>query len=333
MERLKHVIPTIEQCIELRERCKYEWVEIEGINGVKFTGPSGNSIFIPASGVGDEKYLQGTNLYAYIWTCNNKSSYPSEAYFLECSKSSNYIGYASRHFGLSIRPVMYDTKMLSESFIDNEEDIADVDIELNRLSYVDLDLPSGTLWATCNLGAKSPEDEGYYFSWGETSPKSEFYNYDYKLYDNPNMTLLKYNKQDELIQLEDIDDAAYNITNGQCVMPTYKQMRELIDNTVLEWTENYNGAKGFKFHSLKSDNYMFIPCSFHYKNGIKYNAYSYKESFACWLKDRSSAPVWAYAMKGIYKEKTSLCREELYVTGDSDTYLRVDGLPIRPVLK
>ena len=41
--------------------------------------------------------------------------------------------------------------------------------------YVDLDLPSGTLWATCNIGASSPEESGFYYSWGETYPKRDFY--------------------------------------------------------------------------------------------------------------------------------------------------------------
>lgn len=40
--------------------------------------------------------------------------------------------------------------------------------------YVDLDLPSGTLWATCNVGASTPEEYGDYFAWGETEPKREY---------------------------------------------------------------------------------------------------------------------------------------------------------------
>lgn len=40
--------------------------------------------------------------------------------------------------------------------------------------YIDLGLPSGTLWATCNIGAENPEDYGYYFAWGEVEPKSTY---------------------------------------------------------------------------------------------------------------------------------------------------------------
>ena len=43
---------------------------------------------------------------------------------------------------------------------------------INGHAYVDLGLPSGTLWATCNVGATIPEEYGNYFAWGETSPKT-----------------------------------------------------------------------------------------------------------------------------------------------------------------
>ena len=60
-------------------------------------------------------------------------------------------------------------KYLVESFIENEEEINDIDLNFdNRLPYVDLGLPSGTLWAKCNLGAKFPEEAGLLYQWGRT---------------------------------------------------------------------------------------------------------------------------------------------------------------------
>ena len=50
----------------------------------------------------------------------------------------------------------------------------------NGHEYVDLGLPSGTLWATCNVGAKAPRDYGDYFAWGETSAKTNYYLGTYK---------------------------------------------------------------------------------------------------------------------------------------------------------
>ena len=47
---------------------------------------------------------------------------------------------------------------------ENSATMADAD----DFDYVDLGLPSGTLWAKCNVGASNPEETGYYFAWGET---------------------------------------------------------------------------------------------------------------------------------------------------------------------
>lgn len=48
---------------------------------------------------------------------------------------------------------------------------------INCHQFIDLGLPSGLLWADCNVGASSPEGYGEYFAWGETAPKSFYYSY------------------------------------------------------------------------------------------------------------------------------------------------------------
>ncbi|MCQ2315083.1 MAG: hypothetical protein MJZ85_00135 [Bacteroidales bacterium] len=58
--------------------------------------------------------------------------------------------------------------------------------------YVDLGLPSGTLWATCNVGADKPEDYGGYFAWGETKKKTEYSWNPYKWCNGSYNTLTKY---------------------------------------------------------------------------------------------------------------------------------------------
>ena len=57
--------------------------------------------------------------------------------------------------------------------------------------YIDLGLPSGALWATCNVGADNPEDYGDYFAWGETQPKDS-YSWDNYLYGSGYNQLTKY---------------------------------------------------------------------------------------------------------------------------------------------
>ncbi len=57
---------------------------------------------------------------------------------------------------------------------------------INGHEAVDLGLPSGTLWATCNVGASSPEELGDYFAWGETKPKEKYSDENYMFYNPTN---------------------------------------------------------------------------------------------------------------------------------------------------
>lgn len=97
---------------------------------------------------------------------------------------------------------------------------------------VDLGLPSGTLWATCNIGAESPEDFGDYYTWGEIETKED-YNWDtMKCYANKNgkNTYSVYNESDNLTTLKPSDDAATAIWGDKYHMPTKEEWEELIDN-------------------------------------------------------------------------------------------------------
>ncbi len=64
----------------------------------------------------------------------------------------------------------------------------------NDREYVDLGLPSGTLWATCNVGASSPYEAGSYFAWGETTPKQDYSWNSYKWYNTVTGKITKYCK-------------------------------------------------------------------------------------------------------------------------------------------
>ncbi len=111
---------------------------------------------------------------------------------------------------------------------------------------VNLGLPSGTLWATCNVGAALPEDIGGYFSWGETEEKDAYYDYDYKFYDwDARFLISKYSTDsihwtdgwmDNLTILEPADDAATVNWGENYRMPTRKEFQELIDHCAWEWT-------------------------------------------------------------------------------------------------
>ena len=131
--------------------------------------------------------------------------------------------------------------------------------------WVDLGLPSGTLWATCNVGANSPEDFGDYFAWGEVSPK-EVYNWStYKWYNSSNNALTKYctssdyGPVDNKTELDPEDDVAYVSWGASWRMPTQEQYLELMDKCTLEWFQR-NGVNGFLVIG-PNGNTMFLPAA------------------------------------------------------------------------
>lgn len=133
--------------------------------------------------------------------------------------------------------------------------------------YVNLGLPSGTLWATCNVGATKPTEYGKYFAWGDTVGyyDNEEYNFDwsnYKYGDGNNFT--KYNTEDGKTILDLEDDAVHTEMGGDWHMPTKTQIEELTKQTKHEWKENYQGSgiNGMLFTSkVNSTKSIFIPAS------------------------------------------------------------------------
>ena len=134
-------------------------------------------------------------------------------------------------------------------------------------NWVNLGLPSGLLWASCNVGATCPEDYGDYYAWGETQTKSVYNwgNYRYgqgshqltKYCDDPNYGANGYT--DNLTTLQPGDDAATaNLGNGART-PTKAEWEEMVNNTTHIWT-NQNGVNGWKF-TAPNGNSIFLPAA------------------------------------------------------------------------
>ena len=122
------------------------------------------------------------------------------------------------------------------------------DGDYHGCSYVDLGLPSGTLWATCNLGAKSPEEAGDYYAWGEISPKLSFTWENYRFGDGKVFT--KYNifdeggPRDNLNALLPEDDAAVRTLAGSWRIPSQEQVDELVRRC--SWSrQTVNDVQGY----------------------------------------------------------------------------------------
>ena len=192
--------------------------------------------------------------------------------------------------------------------------------------YVDLGLPSGLLWATCNVGASKPEEYGDYFAWGETKPKSDYSWSTYKWgsgYDQ----LTKYCTKssyglngftDNKTSLDLADDAARANWGGQWRMPTSADFSELLSNTSNQWVTNYNGTGvNGRLFTASNGKTLFLPAA-GYRFGTSLNGAGSRGYY--WSSSlSSSSPDDAYYLNfysgGVY----------VYY------YYRNDGHAVRPV--
>ena len=163
---------------------------------------------------------------------------------------------------------------------DDEVNIADVNVIIRIIlggsvgpehEWVDLGLPSGTLWATCNVGATNPEDCGDYFAWGETAPKQRYSESNYKWFGgswyNHSRSILKYCYDSEYGYqgfvdnkkvLDPEDDAACVNWGPAWRMPSVEQIDELTDCSA-QWTQR-NGVFGMLFTG-PNGNTLFLPAA------------------------------------------------------------------------
>lgn len=122
--------------------------------------------------------------------------------------------------------------------------------EIAGQSYVvDLGLPSGLKWASCNVGADSPEDYGDYFAWGEISPKDEYIT-------GNNITFGE--QMDDISSNAQYDAATANWGEGWR-MPTKEEMQELNDECIWTWT-TYKGVYGCQVTG-PNGNSIFLPAA------------------------------------------------------------------------
>lgn len=140
---------------------------------------------------------------------------------------------------------------------------------LNGHEWIDLGLPSGLKWATCNVGASSPERYGNYYAWGEKTPKSIYY--------EGNSTTYGLSTSD--LQFWAIIGSDGNLTYGydaatawgsEWRMPTHDEMKELIDNCTWTWTTQ-NSVGGYKVTG-SNGNSIFLPAAGYMGNTDLYDA-------------------------------------------------------------
>ena len=176
---------------------------------------------------------------------------------------------------------------------------------INGHEWVDLGLPSGTKWATCNIGANAPEGYGNYYAWGETTTKSSYTEENCRTYG---------------VSMNDISgnanyDAARANWGSTWRMPTKAEMKELRDNCTWTWTTQ-NGVNGYKVTG-SNGNSIFLPAAGYCFRSSRYHV---GEHGYYW----SSAPD---------ESRTGYAYDLGFYSGYLSVYWsnRLDGLTVRPV--
>ena len=201
--------------------------------------------------------------YVYCWS---SSWYSSSRAKVGCG-SYTFTGTSTsdRYSGLNVRAIVPGARTPgSETGVEN------------NYKYIDLGLPSGLKWATCNVGATSPEQTGLYFAWGETTGytaeqvtsgvrafSKDVYNAGPAASISTDLTLEQ--------------DAAHVNLGGNWRMPTQAECQELFDNCDVTWVSNYkdNGVAGRLFTSKVNRKSVFFPATGRCYNSLMFDVGSY----------------------------------------------------------
>lgn len=206
----------------------------------------------------------------------------------------------------------------------------------NGYEWVDLGLPSGVKWATCNVGATKPEEYGNYYAWGETEPKTTYNWSTYKWCNGSGTTLTKYNTDsdygtvDDKTVLDPEDDAARANWGGAWRMPTNEELEELRINCAWTWTDDYNGTgvDGQIVTSRKNGNSIFLPTAGYYSDKYAWSPGGFGEYWSSSL--RTGDPKYGAGNPKCAWE-ASLCKfwDDASISPYSS---RCGGQSVRPVL-
>ncbi len=221
-----------------------EWEKLEA-SGV---------VFLPISGARFESTILNMLDYGAYWAATDID--PGAAYDFFFTSSRVTIVNNIRYYGQSVRLVRE-----SNNNTDNEDtgdkpvkpdEGEDSSVNANGHEYVDLGLPSGTLWATMNIGATAAENYGNYYAWGEITTKSSYTSSNYTYSSNPATLPLS-------------KDVASVSWGGDWRMPTQEELDELLTECTWTWAVK-NGLNGYNVTG-SNGNSIFLPAA-----GYRYNS-------------------------------------------------------------
>ena len=246
------LMPSYEQFRELIDNCTSKSITQNGVEGHKFIGPNGFSIFLPIAGRRCDD-MPSYNWIGFYWTSTLNDHADAWGIRINNHGSITFEEYGGCYIGKSIRPVtLGNIPPKHSSCPDN-----------NHPHMINLGLPSGTKWACCNVGAHKPESYGWYFAWGETKMK-DIYTFD----------TYQFNQRDNYINIgSDIAGTQYDAATvnwgAPWKMPTIEQIKELIDNCSSDWI-TWNGVNGRKMTGPNGCT-IFLPAAGFYTGAISWN--------------------------------------------------------------
>lgn len=341
-------MPTYEEQKELCDNCTWKFVQDfqgTGVSGCIIRSKSSHkAIFLPVTGIytHDSQMVIETDR-GYYWS---SFAGPGDLWkgLISAISLTFYKGLnfryggtwdaSARAAGLAIRAVVgHAEEYIPEGPfpLDETETSAQgtsVSGKKEGYTYVDLGLPSRTLWATYNVGGTKPLDYGNYYAWGETEPKDYYWDTTYKFYDGTYGRWYRYNKYtwftehhgtiDGKFFLELEDDAATQNMGSSWCMPTRAQLQELCQ--YIQWTDQGSYYLG---RSKTNGNTMILP-----KAGWEYGTNPNTHNFAWyWSSElmeatRDGSDYYAYQL--IDAPYGGLMVKEA---------MRIQGLSVRAVVK
>ncbi len=280
-------MPTREDWEELLRCCRWYSVSQSSHEGLYAAGPSGKAVFFPGlgrdvftpagedvrdvtseinmtNGMATRKGVAPDEYMLKYWSSSADQSEDFSAYCFTGNVSSEVLTSMDRELMwavLPIRPVLdgsvvYDPGFVSEEMTE-EEKYPYAKAFANRPDgsraghgYVDLGLPSGTMWATCNIGSDAPSVPGNFYAWGEDEVKRNYF-----LEDDSKVFGLIYDD----ISGSDEFDAARRLWGDRWRVPSEYEMRELVDQCNWTWSR-VEGQDGYIVEG-KSGNCIFIPAA------------------------------------------------------------------------
>ena len=284
----------------LKSQIAIAYLDLEGVEELSGSAVKGTEYSL--------QYNGSTNKYDFVVTENPSStisvtSGTATSFIVLLPNESNNVILKSSKGGYEFKKGVEGNKFYYR-YISNVEkgtlrwaEIEEETNEINGHEYVDLGLPSGLLWATCNVGAETPEGYGDYFAWGETTTKSTYY-------DSNNVT---YGLNDSSLQTQGYIDNNGNLTaqydaatanwGGDWRMPTYDEMKELKNNCT--WTvTTQNGVNGCNVEGPNGKS-IFLPAAGRRDGSSFINAGSYG-SYWC-----STSGGYSYGGYRAYQFSTS----------------------------